>query len=192
MNQLTRCYYPLLGPGIITQQDALALHESRIGYRIAFFEGDEHRCTLLVKANLSVTLRLPDPTRRLRWVLVWSAGDVPGSSSANMLSTVGCFCYFASNFSKECDFKSTMFASARGTRSIHFFDMATARLVMENFNDVPVHTLPYPEFGEYSPYLEFDYSGLEALVQDWPESFLLANRPPERNIEIAGRLGRGL
>jgi hypothetical protein len=69
--------------------------------------------------------------------------------------------------------------------------MGTARLVMEDFNNVPVHTLPCPEFGGYSPYLEFDYSGLEALVQDWPASFLSANRPPERNIDIVRTLGRG-
>ncbi len=188
MNTLTRRYYPLLGPNEIAVQDASILHESKMGYRIAFFSGEIHRYTLLVNAKMGVTLRLADPDGRLRWVLVWAPVGSPDSPSVNILSSVGCFCYKASNLSKECDFKSNVYNSELGKRFIHFFDMETARLEMREVESAPVYTLPPPGFGVYSPYLEFAYSELEEAAQDWPDSFPESGKIPPCNIDIAKTL----
>lgn len=157
----------------ISEEAAKLRHEGGLDYGLNI-KGKAGVATCISVPGHCVLITLYDPHMRNTWAIIWGPASAPEASDELEIQS-----FTASCCAKEIPdpkraptdvWLTVIMRRKDGAYMVRYACPATGGLTSVD-KVLSRRTLPYPAFGDFSPFLDFDYSAFEEAAQDHPPEF---------------------
>jgi hypothetical protein len=154
----------------VSQLEAQTLHATGDAYGMRIVQGGRLiKFTSIPRSG--VTLTLFDLHSRNTWALSWILDGEQNGMTRLSLGCVTATCYpdEAPDPHRVADawWRAILFARTDGGYLARYTNIVTGRSRASDCQS-PQPLMPFPEFGDYRAFLDFDYSAFESVVHDVP------------------------